>query len=80
MFERGITPHGKDVVVQMGEAIEDYPDDSPYPSRLLLGFVEGNPIHVVVGKEETTGSCIVITAYIPDPTFWSSDFKKRRTP
>jgi len=33
-------------VLQAGARIEDYPEDVPYPSALLLGWVEGKPLHV----------------------------------
>ena len=39
----------KDVrsVLETGEIIEVYPDDTPYPSRLILGWLERRPLHVV---------------------------------
>jgi hypothetical protein len=40
MFQRGVRPDAVNAVVSGGETVADYPDDSPYPSRLLLGFVE----------------------------------------
>ena len=35
-------------VLQTGEVIEEYPDDTPFPSYLILGFVGDRPFHVVV--------------------------------
>ena len=59
-----------------GEIIEDYPDDYPYPSCLILGKTNDNRIlHVVVGLSES--KLWLITAYIPDPTQWSDDFRNR---
>lgn len=34
-------------VIDNGEAIEDYPSDEPYPSKLVLGWDERRPLHVV---------------------------------
>ena len=34
-----------EVVLTAGEAIETYPEDTPYPSRLVLAWVGGRPIH-----------------------------------
>ena len=48
MFPRGMRPDAVNAVISGGETVADYPDDSPYPSRLLLGFVESRPFHVVV--------------------------------
>lgn len=78
MFERGL---GRDAildVVRGGEVIAEYPDDSPYPSSLVLGFVAGEPVHAVVARDPQTGACFVVTAYRPDPVKWSNDFRKRR--
>ena len=61
-----------------GERIADYPDDTPYPSVLLLGFIDTRPLHVVVAVDRTQGVCYVVTAYEPDLTLWEPDFKTRR--
>lgn len=64
-------------VILNGEIIEDYPEDYPYPSCLILGYTIGKKvIHVVVGMSET--KLWLITAYIPDPERWSEDFKTRK--
>jgi hypothetical protein len=57
--------------------IIDYPDDKPLPSKLLLGFSEGRPIHVVFAYDATNETGYIVTAYIPDKNFWSNDFKTR---
>ncbi len=67
-------------VIRSGEVIASYPDDSPYPSTLLLGFVRDLPIHALVAQEYDTGNCHVVTVYRPDPELWSSDFRNRRQP
>ena len=66
-------------VIARGETIEDYPDDTPYPSRLVLGWDGPRPIHVVVADNADDDENIVITAYEPDPAEWESDFKRRKT-
>ena len=80
MFERGISRADVREVVDSGETIAEYPEDKPYPSKLLLGFSGGRPVHVVVGFEAPAGKCYVITAYIPDPAQWNEGFKTRRKP
>lgn len=67
MFQRSPGRDEVVAVVSSGEIVADYPDDSPYPSRLLLGFVDSRPVHVVVACEAETGMCIVVTAYEPQP-------------
>ena len=73
MFRRGIGEKEVRSVVSEGETIGEYPDDTPYPSRLILGLVEGRPIHVVVADDKERGAYIVITAYVPQPEQWSPD-------
>ncbi len=43
MFERGISVEDVEAVLESREAIESYPDDQPYPSRLLLWGVDVAP-------------------------------------
>lgn len=79
MFERGLGGDDVRSVLRDGEEIASYPDDTPYPSGVVLGFVEGRAVHVVAAREEKTRTCIVITVYHPDPVLWESDFKHRRS-
>ncbi len=60
-----------------GEIIEDYPEDYPFPSCLILGFISGSkPLHIVVACD---GEYVrVVTAYYPDDDKWEKDFKIRR--
>jgi hypothetical protein len=78
MFERQITEANVRAVVEIGDAIADYPDDKPYPSRLLLGYVGGLPLHVVVAEEKVRARCFVVTVYVPESTQWHSDFRTRK--
>ncbi len=57
--------------------MEDYPNDTPYLSRLVPGWVENRPIHLVVADNEIGLETIVITVYQPNPSLWSADFRKR---
>jgi len=79
MFERNIFVEDVRGVVDAGEIIKAYPDDTPYPSRLLLGWSGVRPLHVVAADNPANSETIVITAYEPDPSQWESDFKRRRT-
>lgn len=79
MFERSLSPALVEAVIASGEIIQQYPDDQPFPSRLILGWRDATPVHVVVAQDAASGDCIVVTAYIPNPTLWSADFKTRRS-
>lgn len=78
MFERGIGPEAVERIVGDGEQIASYPDDTPFPSALILGFDEGQPVHLVVSRDAVTGLCYIVTVYRPEPEAWSVDFKTRR--
>ena len=78
MFERGLSKDDVMQVIGSGVAIKDYPDDLPYPSRLLLGFVNAQPVHVVVARNDENYDCLIITAYHPSPVLWEPDFKARK--
>lgn len=78
MFERGLDRNAILETIKRGEEIAHYPDDQPYPSCLMLGFVAGEPVHVVVAREPKRGACFVVTAYRPDSKAWSDDFRTRR--
>ncbi len=77
MFERNIQTSHIEAVIKSGEIILEYPDDLPFPSYLMLGWVEGRPIHLVIAVDWLIKRCYVVTAYLPDPSLWSSDFKTR---
>jgi hypothetical protein len=78
MMERGISREIVKKVLLSGEIIEDYPNDKPYPSALLLGWVEGEPFHVVTALDSESGCCFIITAYKPDLEHFEPDYKTRR--
>jgi hypothetical protein len=78
MMERGISRETVKKVFLAGEIIEDYPDDKPYPSALFLGWVDGEPFHIVSALDSESGYCFVITAYKPDVEHFEPDYKTRR--
>jgi len=78
MFERNISAEDVRKVLSDGVVIEEYPDDLPYPSRLIFGWCEGRPIHVVVAINEEESSVIVVTVYEPAQEKWDADLSRRR--
>ena len=78
MFERNIDEADVVRIVEHGKIIEEYPEDTPYPSCLALGYAKkgaAGPIHVVyaVNGDER----IVITVYRPDAKRWNESFDRR---
>jgi hypothetical protein len=66
------------VSIFQGEIIEEYPDDKPYPSCLVLGETFNQEfIHSVWAYNSENQWAVLITVYRPDPRFWI-DSRKRR--
>jgi len=78
MFERDVEKDDVVRTVLTGEVIIEYLDDRPYPTFLMLGWVDNEPLHVLVAVEKESRLCIVVTVYSPDPDLWEEGFKKRR--
>ena len=78
IFQRAIAVSDVRAVLASGETIETYPDDMPYPSRLLLGWRGTRPLHVVVADSVAMNETIVVTVYEPDLAAWHSGFRRRR--
>ncbi|MBQ9419923.1 MAG: DUF4258 domain-containing protein [Synergistaceae bacterium] len=74
--ERGISIIDVCEAIGNGEIIEQYPDDFPFPSCLILGQSNGKVIHVVASLDD--GVMYIITAYIPDSAKWENDWKTRK--
>ena len=78
MFERRITDADAAELLTEGEEIAAYPDDQPYPSRLLLGWRSNRPLHVVAAYNAVEDEKIIVTVYEPDPTLWDDEFRRRK--
>ncbi len=77
IMQRGISLADVSHVLQTGEIIEMYPTDYPYPSCLVLGYMENHAcIHVVCGVGPR--DLHLVTAYRPDPERWDDDGKTRK--
>jgi hypothetical protein len=63
--------------VMYDEIIEDYPNDKPYPSCLIMGKnFSGDPIHSVWAYNPINQWTVLVTVYRPDPERWI-DWKVR---
>ena len=63
--------------IENGKVIEEYVNDKPFPSCLLYGKSDKNPIHVVCALPQHVNMLIIVTVYTPDPMRWI-EFKRRR--
>ena len=74
--ERGISVNDIRFVFKTGEIIEHYPDDTPFPSCLILGYSGERALHVVASIDDDL--VYTITAYPPSPEKWESNWKIRK--
>lgn len=77
MFQRSISTNDVRAVLDDGKCITAYTDDTPYPSRLMLGWRGERPIHVVAA-DTPENETIVITVYEPDPELWEQGFERKK--
>jgi len=66
MLEKGISRGSVKHIICTGEMIENYPDDKPFPSGLLYGIWQNQPLHAVIASDLTEQKIFLITAYWPD--------------
>jgi hypothetical protein len=78
LAQRGIGEDHVLRVLAVGERIEDYPNDTPHPSCLVLGWDGTRPLHVVAAEDAQSGQILVITAYQPDPDLWEPGSRRRK--
>lgn len=78
LLERGVSRREVFDVLLTGEEIEDYPNDTPFPSALFLGWRGPDPLHVVVALDSTSQRAYIITTYPPDLEHFEADFKTRK--
>jgi Domain of unknown function (DUF4258) len=73
--DRMITTKDIRYIIENGEVIEDYPEDTRGHSCLVLGVTD-HPIHVVCSPKQDY--LAIITAYLPGQQEWENNFKTRR--
>ena len=77
LLQRGISIEDVESALLNGEIIEQYPEDYPHPSSLILGLTKaGKHLHVVCGVSDL--ELWLITSYYPDAEEWESDLKTRK--
>ena len=77
LFQRNIRIDDVKAALTNCEIIEQYPNDYPFPSCLVLGYtVARRVLHIVCGSNGK--ELWLITAYFPNPFEWTEDFRQRR--
>lgn len=79
MIQRAVAEEHVREVLDANDVIESYPEDTPYPSALYLGFIAGRALHVVAAHDEVGQRTIIVTVYEPTPAAWDATFRRRST-
>ena len=77
MAQRGFEPGDICNSLEHGRVVEEYPEDFPYPSFLVMLWLGQRPVHVVAANNDDDSETIIITVYEPDPLRWNSGFTRR---
>ena len=78
MIERDISIAEIEFGIEFGVKIKEYTEDKPFESQLLLVNYNNKIFHLLVSKDESNGTCYIITVYLPDAEIWKNDFKTRK--
>ena len=78
MYERNVSIGDIESALMDGNVIENYPDDQPYLSRLILGFVGDRPLHMVVASNDAESCDVLVTVYEPVLEKWEEGFSRRK--
>lgn len=78
MLERNIETNDIIKALECCTIIEEYDDDKPFPSCLVLGYSDKRPLHIVLSCNIADTQVFIITIYEPSPEFWNSNFMIRR--
>jgi hypothetical protein len=78
MFERNVSTDDLIAIISSGEIIEEYLDDEPCPSVLIMGFIDAVAYHTVIAL--CSDHIRVITVYIPEQDKWIEYRKRRNEP
>jgi hypothetical protein len=65
-------------VLEKGDVIEEYEDDNPFSSALILGIVGERPLHVVVALDKDALTAYTITVYEPKPNVFGPEYRERK--
>jgi hypothetical protein len=78
MRQRRISSDEIKIALKNCKRVEEYPDDHPLPSGLVLGYAGKRPIHLVVALDKDEKMVWLITVYEPMLDMWEDGFEKRR--
>jgi len=77
LLQRSISAFEEETSISNGAIIENYPDDYPYPSCLLMGKTDDDRVlHIVCAIYDA--KLWIITAYEPNLIEWEADYQTRK--
>jgi len=65
--------------LKLGRIIEREPKDKPFPSCLVLGWLEsGDPLHVKCSFWKGKPKLRIVTVYEPSDEYWELGYRTRK--
>jgi hypothetical protein len=74
MMQRQITPNDVRRVLEAPRLVGLNPDGT----RLLMGWSDGRPLHVLIAQNDGEDQIVVLTVYEPDREQWDETLRRRR--
>jgi hypothetical protein len=78
MIQRNISEGEIVHTIKYGAIIKEYPDDTPFPSILLLCWYGIRPLHVVIAIDNVEKILFIVTTYEPNSDEWEDNFRRRK--
>ena len=76
--QRGITRQQAKEVIQIGEIIEEHPDEEPFPKCLLMAEIQpGKPLYVSLVYDEAEDYVYILTVHWLDPNKWDDPWTRK---
>jgi hypothetical protein len=77
MRQRNFTVSDVLSVLNKFEVIEEYSDDRPFSSYLILGYSDSKPLHIVVAVNSEDFEIHLITVYSSDSSIWDITYRRK---
>lgn len=75
----GLRKTAVETTLKTCDLIEDYQTEGrPLPDCLVLGFIDSDPVHIVVAIDEEFDRILIVTVYRPLSERWEDDWKRRK--
>lgn len=76
MGQRKVTDQDVQLVIAMGDVIEQYPEARPFPKALFMARIKGEPLYVSCAFDGKYAHIVTVHWY--DPGVWVDPWTRRK--